>query len=157
MKVVYILKKGFQCYPPCLAQLLYLNDLGVELEVYHGENSDAINCILKERKIKHYTLQSDRKNTNRFGSAWTMLQYMREISRIIKGLDKNTLIWFGNCESFITITRLLKERKFILSILELDDYNSLYGKNICRKDLHYPCRSLSWHRGILILHPLSLL
>ena len=132
MKVVYILKKGFQCYPPCLAQLLYLNDLGVELEVYHGENSNAINSILDERKIKHNTLQSDRKNTNRFGSALTLLQYTFEISKIIKKIDKNTLIWFGNCESFMTITKHLKHRKFVLSILELDDYNSLYGKNIAK-------------------------
>lgn len=135
MKIVYILKKGFQCYPPCLAQLLYLNDLGVELEVYHGENSEAVNNILQERGIKHYTLQSDRKNTNRIGSIVTMLKYMREISKIIKKVDNDTLLWFGNCESFITITKLLKNRKYVLSVLELDDYDSLYGKNI-RKVIH---------------------
>ena len=130
MKIVYILKKGFQYYPPCLAQLLYLDDLGVELEVYHGKNSNAINNILDARGIRHYELKSDRENTNRLGSIVTMAKYMREMVRILRGIDKKTLLWFGNCESFMTITKYLQERKIVLSILELDDYDSIYGRNI---------------------------
>lgn len=49
MRIFYFLKKGFQFYPPCLAQILMLNDLGVELEVYHGKNSDFINQLLDKR------------------------------------------------------------------------------------------------------------
>lgn len=37
MRIILFFKKGFQFYPPCLAQILLLNDLGVELEVYHGK------------------------------------------------------------------------------------------------------------------------
>lgn len=35
MKMIYILKKGFQFFPPCLAQVLYLKELGAELEIYN--------------------------------------------------------------------------------------------------------------------------
>lgn len=130
MKIVYILKKGFQYFPPCLAQLLYLDDMGVELEVYHGKNSDAINAILDSRGIKHHTLTSDRNNTTKLQSYQTLLYYTLEIRKIIKKIPKETTIWFGNCESCVTIGKTIYDRKFVLSVLELDDTDSLIGKQL---------------------------
>lgn len=130
MKIYYILKKGFQCYPPCLAQLLYLDDLGVELEVYHGKNSEAINDILNQRNINHHTLESDRNNLSKFQSAQTLLKYTLEVKKILKGIPDNGIIWFGNCESVITVWRKILDRKFVLSVLELDNLDSLIGKQL---------------------------
>ena len=130
MKIVYILKKGFQYFPPCLAQLLYLDDIGVELEVYHGQNSDAINAILDERKIKHHTLASDRNNSTRLQSFKTLFDYTLEIRKIIKEIPKETVLWFGNCESCVTVGKPIHDRKFVLSVLELDDTDSLIGKQL---------------------------
>lgn len=59
LKVIYILKKGFQYFPPCLTQVLYLNDLGIDLEIFHGNNSDYINFLLDQRNIIHHTLKKD--------------------------------------------------------------------------------------------------
>lgn len=132
MKIYYILKKGFQCYPPCLAQLLYLNDIGVEIKVYHGKNSDTINDILNQRGIIHYTLKADRDNSNKFQSAQTLCQYTIEMKKILKGIPNDGIIWFGNCESAITVWKMLGERKFVLSVLELDDVDSLIGKRLKR-------------------------
>ena len=50
MKIVYILKKGFQYFPPCLAQLLYLDDMGIKSEVTYYtdcENKSAGNSVYK--------------------------------------------------------------------------------------------------------------
>ena len=130
MKIVYILKKGFQLFPPCLAQLLYLDDMGIELEVYHGNNSDAINAILDKRGIKHYTLKSDRVNTNKLQSFKTLFDYTCEIKKILKKIPKDTTLWFGNCESCVTVGKMIYDRKFVLSVLELDDTDSLIGKQL---------------------------
>ena len=130
MKIVYILKKGFQLFPPCFAQLLYLHDMGVELEVYHGLNSDAINAILDERGIKHHTLKSDRNNSTRLQSYQTLLQYTMEVRKIINSIPKDTVLWFGNCESCVTVGKPIYDRKFVLSVLELDDTDSLIGKQL---------------------------
>lgn len=130
MKIYYILKKGLQCYPPCLAQLLFLNDIGIELEVYHGCNSDTINDILNQRGIVHHTLKSDRNNSNSFQSAQTLLRYTNEVKKILKEIPKEGVIWFGNCESAITVWRMLRNRKFVLAALELDDVDSLIGKKL---------------------------
>ena len=130
MKMVYILKKGFQYFPPCLAQLLYLDDMGVELEVYHGQNSDAINAILDKRGIKHHTLKSDRNNKTRLQSFQTLFDYTCEIRKILKSIPKETVLWFGNCESCVTVGKPIYDRKFVLSVLELDDTDSLIGKQL---------------------------
>lgn len=130
MKIYYILKKGFQCYPPCLAQLLYLNDLGVNLEVYHGQNTTIINDMLDQRGIKHHTLKSDKDNSNRFQSMKTLIQYTLEIKKILKTIEGDSVIWFGNCESVITVWKKVRGKKFVLSVLELDDLNSFIGRQL---------------------------
>lgn len=128
MKIVYILKKGLICYPPCFAQVLYLNDLGVDVEVYHGKESDAVLDILEKRGIKHHILKSDKENVNKIQRATTLLRYTKEIVKILKSVPKDVVIWFGNCESALTVGRFLKERKVVLSILELYDKETIYGK-----------------------------
>lgn len=128
MKVVYILKKGFHCYPPCLAQLLYLNDMGVDLKVYHGEESEKICKILDERGIEHHLLQSDRQNNTSLQRAVTLLKYRKEVRKIIKNTPPDSIIWYGNCESAMVVGNLITSHKYVLSILELYDPGSMYDK-----------------------------
>lgn len=128
MKIVYINKKGFHCYPPCLSQVLYLNDLGIDLEVYHGVESEAINEIFETRGIVHRTLRSDRKNRNRLQSMKTMIAYHFEIERIVATYPKDTLFWFGTCEAAMGAYHSLKTCKFVLSVLELYNQGSAYDK-----------------------------
>lgn len=128
MKIIYILKKGFHCYPPCLAQLLYLDDLNIELEVYHGKNSPAVDEILDARGIVHHTLESDRTNRSTLARYKTQLAYTREIRKIIARVPQDSVLWFGNCESVLTVGGVLDSRRFVLSVLELYDADSIYGR-----------------------------
>ena len=128
MKIHYILKKGFHCYPPCLAQVLYLNDMGVDIEVYHGAESEVIVQIFNERHITHHTLVSDRTNSNSFQSAVTMLAYKKEIAKIVSAIPKDDLIWYGNCESAMALGVKILSHQFVLSVLELYDQGSLYDR-----------------------------
>lgn len=81
MKIVYIIKKGFQYYPPCLAQVLILNDLGMELEIYHGKNSEYIDGLLDIRQIKHYQLNSDNDAKGRVASIKSLFFIGRNLKR----------------------------------------------------------------------------
>lgn len=121
MKIIYFLKKGFQFYPPCLSQVLMLNDLGADLEVYHGINSTYINNILDSRKIKHYVLKSDNLKESKLESVKKIFLYKIEVQKIIAKISKSTILWFGNCESSMMLEKCLDGRKFITSILELYD------------------------------------
>lgn len=121
MKIVYFLKKGFQFYPPCLAQVLMLNDLGVELEIYHGKNSEYINELFDSRKIKHHELKSDNLEKGKVASAKKMFGYRQEAKKILSGIPRSEVLWFGNCESLLLLGRYLENRQFVASILELYD------------------------------------
>lgn len=125
MDITYILKKGFQYYPPCLAQVLYLNESGVQLTVYHGENSDYVNSLFDSRGIEHYTLKSDNQGKGGIASISKFIGYSKEIRSVLKHISANDTLWFGNCESAISLGALLNRRKFILSVLELYDYDKI--------------------------------
>lgn len=133
MKIVYILKKGFQHYPPCLTQVLYLNDLGADLLIYHGKNSDYIDSLFDSRHIEHYDHCVDRDSENKFESAVNYYRYIKKINKIIKQLPEEFFIWFGNCESAIAVRESnLIGRRYLLSILELYDPGTIYDKGIKR-------------------------
>lgn len=125
MRITYFLKKGFQFYPPCLAEVLYLNDLGVELTVYHGSNSEHINHLFEQRGISHITLKSDNFKKGKFATIAKFLEYTKEMKQILKNIPREEILWFGNCESAMTLSTLLKGRRFIFTVLELYDHDKL--------------------------------
>lgn len=127
MKIVYILKKGFQYFPPCLAQVLYLAELSEELVVYHGENSDYIDKLFKDRQIVHYTFKSDKINKNKLNSYLNFITYTLEVKRILSSCKSDDVIWFGNCESAMTVGKELSRYRFVLTVLELYEQKSLYN------------------------------
>lgn len=129
MKILYILKKGFHCYPPCLAQVLYLNDLGHELLVFHGDNSDYINNLFNERRIRHYTLKSDGVCTSRIQSASRLISYSLEALKLLNKYGSEFIVWFGNLESALFVAQSIKQ-KYVLSILELYNVGTLYDKRL---------------------------
>lgn len=139
MKIIYILKKGFKYYPPCLAQLLMLSDQGIELEVYHGLDTEYINALLEERGIVHHLLKSDGTYKNKLSSAWGLFKYIFEIKKIIKSVDKDAILWFGNAESILMLNKQLNSRKYVLSILELYDRDTLYHKQLKKLSKNAMC------------------
>ncbi len=131
MKIAYILKKGIHCYPPCLAQIFYLDDLGADIVVYHGNNSEYVNQLLDSRGIEHYSLGCDAYSKNRFESICNFYKYARTVNALIGKLPKDIFLWFGNCESAIAVKKKnLVGRRYLLSILELYDRGSIYDKGL---------------------------
>lgn len=82
-----------------------LNDLGADLEVYHGINSTYINNILDSRKIKHYVLKSDNLKESKLESVKKIFLYKIEVQKIIVKIPKSTILWFGNCESSMMLEK----------------------------------------------------
>lgn len=129
MKIIYILKKGFQYYPPCLSQILYLNDLGIDVEIWHGKNSDFINNLLEDRNIVHYTFQKDRLSKNKIDRVLNFLSFSREIKSIQKEVEKNAILWIGNLETAMAMNDdLLSKHTFVLNVLELYDEGTMYDR-----------------------------
>lgn len=131
MKIVYIINKGLKCYPPCLTQVLYLHDLGYEIVVIHGLDSQLINDELDRRGIEHYVLKSDAEIRTRSQSALHFLQYNLEAYKYLRKVNKNDLIWFGNAESALFLADKVKSR-FILTLLELYEQKNLYDRRLSK-------------------------
>lgn len=123
MKITYILKKGLYIFPPCLAQVLYLNDLGVDLTVFHGIESPSVKQLLQDRGIKNYVLNSDNTSTGIISALTKFRKYSREIRQILLNISDDEIIWFGNLESAVTLKHELRNKRYIWSILELHGFN----------------------------------
>ena len=127
MKIIYLLRKGLHFYPPCLTQILTLNDYKYEIEVYHGNNSKYIDELLDDRGIIHYTFETDRYNKNRLESALNFISLGMEARKVQSSLDKDAILWLGNLETAMSLNgSQLKKHKFILNVLELYDEHTIY-------------------------------
>lgn len=128
MKIAYFIKDGMHKYPPCLAQVLYLNDLGVDLTVYHGKNSALIDTLLNERGITHYEFKRDKESKYRIRRYIGLADYSLQAAKIIKKIPDNYVLWFGNRDSFIALGSVIEGRKYVASVLELYKRNTPYDK-----------------------------
>ena len=131
MKIIYLIKEGIHIYPPCLTQILYLNEIGVNLIVYHGITDCRTIEILDKYKVKHYNLyEKEIKSKNRkILTLKRWIGYRRSALKILnKTYDEDTILWLGTADSSIAIYDKLKDKKYVLSILELYDNNKLYKK-----------------------------
>ena len=129
MKIIYLIKKGLQFFPPCLNQILFLNDLGMEVEVYHGKNSRFIDSLLDKRMIVHHTFKADRQSQNKLDQVINFLTFSREIKTLQKQLQQDAVLWIGNLETAMTMdSDSLSKREFVLNVLELYDEKTIYDR-----------------------------
>lgn len=124
MKAVYLLKKGFQHYPPCLSEVLTLSDAGKSFAVYHGKNSPYIDGLLDSRGIEHHTLSSDKNPENqslsKLNRARLFVEYAKEARGLLSRLPEKTPLWLGNAESAAPLSpRFFEKRRSVFSVLEL--------------------------------------
>ena len=107
--------------------MLYLNDLGVDLEIFHGNNSDYINFLLDQRHIIHHTLKKDRQSKNRIDQVFNFFSISQEIKAVQKQLPNDCILWIGNLETAMTMDKkLLRFQRFILNVLELYNEKTIY-------------------------------
>ena len=59
-KVIYLVKSNLHYYPPCMAQIQMLDDLGIEVEVWYGSSASNALEILSKRGIKLVPLSDKR-------------------------------------------------------------------------------------------------
>ena len=51
-KVIYIVKSNLHYYPPCMAQIQMLDDLGIETEVWYGSSAPKALEILEKLPVE---------------------------------------------------------------------------------------------------------
>lgn len=131
MKVLYFTRNALNLYPPCLNQICYLNDMGIEIRVYFGNCSQNVKDILSDRKIYYEDLGIDRSKRGYAGKIKSFLSFKTQATRIIsKDYCENDVLWFGTVDSAFSIKKEILGKKYVLSVLELYDNNKFYRDNI---------------------------
>ena len=122
-RVVYIVKSKLHYYPPCMAQIQMLDDLGIPVEVWYGSSEQSALDILARRKIPATRLCDKRtKLPKKLDSAYNWFLFRQEIRKHLKSADaENLVLWFGNVETMIPVMGLLKRFRYVISVLELLD------------------------------------
>ncbi len=126
-KVIYIVKSKLHFYPPCVTQIRLLKQLGLEIEVLFGSCSDTVTDIFEKEGIPYKKL-CDKRDV--FHGTLDKLNnyycFRRTLIKELKNRDlENTLLWFGNAETLLSMkgTSFLKKNKYAITFLELLDDN----------------------------------
>lgn len=131
MRILYFTRNALNLYPPCLNQICYLNDLGIEVRVYFGSCTQNVKDLLAERGIYCKDLKIYRSRKGYMGKLESILLFRKQAARIINTeACKDDVLWFGTADSAFLIKKELHGRKYVLSILELYDNNKFYRENI---------------------------
>lgn len=132
MKIIYIIRQELQIYPPCLSQIQYINDFGIEVLVAYGGCNEEVKKILDNKGIKHIDLNLQRKRKGYIEKITNIFAYRRKAKKILKQYcKKDDIVWFGTADSaFLLKGKTTKQKQFVLTVLELYDDNKFYRKNI---------------------------
>ena len=128
-KIIYIIKSRLHFYPPCVSQIRILKELGYDVEVLFGSCDINTIKILENEKIKmHNIVEIKDENANKIRKIIDIIKLRMNLRKKLKEYSNdNTIYWFGNAESAILMKGALKNKKYIVSLLELYDYDKLKG------------------------------
>lgn len=121
--VLYIVKSELHIYPPCVTQIRLLKKFGVVVEVLFGSCKDTVRNIFDEEGIPYKQLQDERGKFN--GTLDKLNNYYcfrKSLKKELKQRDlNNTILWFGNAETLLSMKGALSNYTYAVTFLELLD------------------------------------
>lgn len=132
-KVIYVVKEALHVYPPCITQILMLNDLGVKVTVICGDcDINTIN-LFRTKNIKCIVVGNKRLKPRLVGKINSYLMFRYNAWNAIKeNIDNKTILWFGTVDGVISLEGKFNNIPYILNVLELYDQNSFYRNALKR-------------------------
>lgn len=121
-KIVYIVKTKMHYYPPCISQIRMIKDLGFDIEVLYGTSNDSALKLLEKEGIKCIKVGNiEEENLTIIKKIVSWYKFRVALSKKIKEYNNNTIFWFGTAETVLPMKGKLKNRKYVVSLLELLD------------------------------------
>lgn len=129
-KVIYIVKSQLSYYPPCMAQIQMLQDLGVDVEVWYGSSANTAIDILDRRGIPRKQLVDPRgRFKGKLDTVNNWVGFRRALERELRrNYRSEWLLWFGTAESSMPMIGHLWKYSFVTNALELYDEHPLEAK-----------------------------
>ena len=122
-KVIYIVKSELHIYPPCVTQIRLLNKAGVKVEVLFGSCNHVVTEIFEKEGIPYKELRDVR---GKFKGGLDKLNnyycFRKSLIKELKGRDiTETVLWFGNAETLLSMKGALSSYTYAITFLELLD------------------------------------
>jgi len=131
IRVIYVVKESLHIYPPCITQILLLNDYDIDVTIICGDCDSYLLNIFKKRNINCIIIGNKRIKIRFLGKVISYLRFRYKSWKVIKSLiSSNSFLWFGTADSAIALMKKYKKTNYILSILELYDTNSFYRNSL---------------------------
>lgn len=123
MKIVYIVKSRLHFYPPCVSHIRMIKQLGYNIDVLYGTCDSNTLDILENEGINCFKVSNIKDEYfGKFNKLKGWIKFRIGLRKFLKKYDlNNTIFWFGNAETVIPMKGLLKNKKYIVTLLELLD------------------------------------
>ena len=132
-KVIYVVKDKLQTYPPCISQIVMLQDLGIDVYVIAETCDKSAENVIKNSGAKIKILGNLLTRHDIFGRILHWINFKKlAIKEIKKVYNENDVIWFGTERTGMVIGSFIKNKKAVLNSLELNAKESLFGRLIGR-------------------------
>jgi len=129
--IVYAIRGALHVYPPCVAQILKLADLGLSVAVVAGSCDPSVMGLLADRDIAINLVGDHRRTPGLLGKVEGFAHFAHKgWQEIRRYLGAGTVIWCGTADTAIAIRHHLRRRRYVLSVLELYDQYPFYLRNL---------------------------
>lgn len=133
MKFIYVVRTYLHLYPPCLAQILMLRELGENVIVVFGGCDSKTEDMLKAVGIETRSMDIKRSRVKLIGKLQSYMLYRKQVLKVLDEVYQNgDCIWFGTADSCFSLGKKADKYPFILNVLELYDENAMYRKGVGR-------------------------
>lgn len=136
-KIIYVMKDFLSAYPPCISQIVILRELGLSVEVITEVCDQASMSVLQNVGVTVNTLGNLNPNMGVLGRIAHWVNFKRLAIKKIKELYREgDILWLGSATTGIVLNNYVKNKKFVLNVLELYDTWPLYKKKL-GKIIHF--------------------
>lgn len=122
-QVYYVVKSTLHYYPPCVAQIRMLHDLGISVTAVFGSCDRRAVQMLEETGIKCVELRDPRgRFPGKLDKIYNWLSFRSSFKRFLRTVrQEDSVFWVGNAETLLAIKGLLPHGRLVITFLELYD------------------------------------
>lgn len=145
-RVLFFIFQRIDLYPPCISEILMLNDMGIQVTILTKGCNDQLMERFRERGIECHILAVKENKRKLIQKIMNYFNYRHRFQWFFKKYwDENSVLWIGTEESIIKMWPFLKTKHpCVLNVLEFyekDDYQKKMKHIAPKIDILTACES----------------
>ena len=130
-KVIYVMKDNLDGYPPCISQIVMLCEMGIAVDVITEVCNVITAAVIENAGAKLHILGNLNPHKKILGRIAHWINFQRLTAKKIKELySDGDVLWLGSATTAMVLKPFVKDKVFVLNVLELYDTWPLYKKKL---------------------------